>query len=83
MMTFDFGRYFTGVVSSGRAAVYTGIPIERLMEFRMRYKGFKVRYRGPRNTRLDINVRRRDTLNRQSNCLKDNATNFSVYRTGL
>lgn len=83
MMTFDFGRYFTGTESSGRTAEYTGIPIARLVEFRMRYKGFKVRYRGPRDTKLDIKIRQRGVLNRQSNCLKANATNFSVYTTGL
>jgi hypothetical protein len=83
MMTFDFGKYWTGEASHNREAVYSNIPMERLVEFRMRYKGYKVRYRGPRDTKLDIVVRQRGVLNRQSNCLKANATNFSVYTTGL
>lgn len=80
MLTFDFGKYFT---ADSTNAEYTAIPIDRLIEFRTRYKGFRVRYRGPRDTKLDIQVRHRGVLNRQSNCLKANATNFSVYRTGL
>lgn len=80
MFTFDFDRYYT---ETTRDAKFTGIPIERLGEFRMRFKGLKVRYRGPRNTKLDIKINQRGVLNRQSNCLKANATNFSVYTTGL
>lgn len=79
-MSVNFDKYYTGTT---RQAEFTAIPIERLKEFRSHFKGYKMRYRGPRDTELDIKVRHRGELNRQSNCLKANATNFSVYTTGL
>jgi hypothetical protein len=79
MFTFDFDKYYT---ETTREARFTAIPIHRLTEFRMRFKGLKVRYRGPRDTKLDFG-NKRGVLNRQSNCLKANATNFSVYITGM
>lgn len=80
MFTFDFDRYYT---ETTREAKFSNIPIERLVEFRMKFKGYKMRYRGPRDTKLDIQINKRGVLNRQSNCLKANAHTFSVYTTGL
>lgn len=70
------------VVGKSRQAVWEGIPIQLLYVFRAKYRGYKVRYRGPRfNRPLLQEHRERDQ--RRSNCLKDRATYFSVYTTGL
>lgn len=65
-----------------RQAVWEGIPIQLLGLFRSKYRGYKVRYRGPRFNR-PLMQENRGELNRRSNCLKDRATYFSVYTTGL
>lgn len=70
------------VTGRRREAVWQGIPIQLLDLFRARYKGYKVRYRGPRFNR-PLLQEHRGQLNRRSNCLKDRATYFSVYTTGL
>jgi len=55
-------------------------PIEALELFRklnaLNGKYYKIRYRGPRNTALDIG---RSRTNRSSTCLKANAVYFAVY----
>lgn len=63
-------------------AMYHRVPIQFLDEFRstMRKYGltFKIRYRGPR-----FNVpsaKHRGSLSKQSTCLKQDATHFSVYK---
>lgn len=65
----------------GVSAIYYRIPIQYLDEFRKvnahvgRY--FKVRYRGPR-----FNVpsaRFRGGISKQTTCLREDATHFSVY----
>jgi hypothetical protein len=61
----------------GCTAVYSNIPIRFLDEFRKVFPSeYKIRYRGPRNTSMDMN---RSLLNRQSSCLKLNAVSFSAY----
>jgi len=67
---------------SGRgAALFTRIPISELECFKkwIGVRGVvKIRYRGPR-----FNVpsaRSRSGLSKQSTCLKQDATHFSVYR---
>jgi hypothetical protein len=78
MITVDsFERY----KKPNRRAIYTRIPINQLDEFRkvMRQYGlcFKMRYRGPR-----FNVpsaSRRFGVSKQTTCLLEDATHFSVY----
>jgi hypothetical protein len=78
MITVDsFERY----KKPNRRAIYTRIPIGQLDEFRkvMRQYGlcFKTRYRGPR-----FNVpsaSRRFGTSKQTTCLLEDATHFSVY----
>lgn len=64
-----------------RAALYTRIPISQLDVFRkvMRQYGlcFKMRYRGPRFT--VPSAVRRFGVSKQTTCLKEDATSFSVY----
>ena len=59
---------------------YKGIPMKYLELTRkiLKANGYncKIRYRGPRNKGIDARVR----FNRQSSCLKQNATSFTVYR---
>jgi hypothetical protein len=50
--------------------------------FRTKYHGYRVRYRGPRFNLLPP-VPQRERDQRRSNCLKDRASYFSVYTTGL
>ena len=61
---------------------YKGIPMEYLDITRkiLKSKGYtcKIRYRGPRNKGNDT----RHWFLRKSNCLKSNATTFTVY-TGV
>ena len=61
------------------ASFFKGIPIEYLDITRkiLKSKGYtcKIRYRGPRNKGIDT----RSKFNRQSSCLKRNATTFTVY----
>ena len=61
---------------------YKGIPIEFLELTRkiLKSHGYicKIRYRGPRNKSIDT----RHWFLRKSNCLKSNATTFTVY-TGV
>ena len=63
---------------SGVCALYHRIPIEYLAQFRSAYPGaYRIRYRGPRfNT---PSARYRGWLSKQSTCLKEDATHFSVY----
>lgn len=65
--------------NSGETSFYRGIPIEYLDVTRkiLKSKGYtcKIRYRGPRNKGIDA----RSKFNRQSSCLKRNATTFTVY----
>ena len=78
MVTVDsFERY----KKPKRRAIYTRIPINQLNEFRkvMLQYGlrFKMRYRGPR-----FNVpssSRRFGVSKQTTCLLEDATHFSVY----
>ena len=73
-MSHDVFRFFSRARCS---AVFTNIPIGLLQEFRSVYPGkYRIRYRGPRNTPLDI---KRGYLTRQASCLKAVATHFSVY----
>jgi len=55
-------------------------PIEALEQFRKleaaNGKYYRIRYRGPRNTALDIG---RSSMSRASTCLKANAVYFAVY----
>jgi len=61
----------------GCRSVYSNVPIALLDDFRSRFPGqYRIRYRGPRNTRSDWN---RGYLSRQSTCLKQNAVTFSAY----
>ena len=62
----------------GVRAFFHRIPIEYLNQFRSAYPGvYKIRYRGPRfNT---PSARYRGWLSKQSTCLKEDATHFSVY----
>lgn len=64
--------------NSGNRAIFHRIPIQLLDEFRSIYPGkFRVRYRGPRfNT---PSAKYRGWLSKQSTCLKEDATHFSVY----
>ena len=65
--------------NSGETSYYRSIPIEFLDITRkiLKSKGlnYKIRYRGPRNKSIDT----RSRFNRQSSCLKGNATTFTVY----
>lgn len=64
-----------------RAAIYTKIPISELDTFRKvmaQYNlYFKMRYRGPRFT--VPSAARRYGVSKQTTCLKEDATHFSVY----
>ena len=66
--------------SFGETSFYKGIPMQYLELTRkiLKANGYtcKIRYRGPRNKGIDARVR----FNRQSSCLKQNATSFTVYR---
>lgn len=67
---------------SGVAAIYHRMPIFMLENFRSEMakqgKFYKIRYRGPRfNT---PSARYRGWNSKQSTCLKEDATHFSVYR---
>jgi hypothetical protein len=70
---------FDNFRKSGVCALYHRIPIQYLDQFRSAYPGiFRIRYRGPRfNT---PSARYRGSLSKQSTCLKQDATHFSVYR---
>ena len=65
----------------GKTALYHRIPIQFLDLFRSEMssqnKFFKVRYRGPRAS--TPSARYRSAANRQSTCLKEDATHFSAY----
>ena len=67
---------------TGRS-VLANVPISNLDEVKslLRYvtpnTKYRIRYRGPRNTMLDIG---RGSNNRASTCLKVNAVKFSVYK---
>ena len=72
-----FERYKTG----GLTSIYYRIPIQFLESFRSEMakqgKYFKIRYRGPRfNT---PSARFRGSMSKQSTCIKQDATHFSVY----
>ena len=71
---------FTQYRKSGTCAIYTKVPIQYLDAFRYfnakMGNFYRIRYRGPRNTPLDI---KRGYLTRQASCLKAVATHFSVY----
>ena len=72
-----FEQYKTG----GLTSIYYRIPIQFLDSFRSEMakqgKYFKIRYRGPRfNT---PSARFRGSMSKQSTCIKQDATHFSVY----
>lgn len=72
-----FEQYKTG----GLTSIYYRIPIQFLESFRSEMakqgKYFKIRYRGPRfNT---PSARFRGSMSKQSTCIKQDATHFSVY----
>jgi hypothetical protein len=72
---------YTQYIVPGRAAVYTRIPISELSLFRKVMKNvglyYKIRYRGPR---FNIpSARYRGCMSKQTTCLKEDATHFSVY----
>jgi len=76
---FFFDQYMS---RNNQRSIYYRIPIRFLDEFRqaMAYHGkyYKVRYRGPR-----FNVPSaayRGTISKQTTCLKQDATHFSVYQ---
>jgi len=64
-------------------SVLANVPIGHLNEVKTLLRQvtptikYRVRYRGPRNTMLDIG---RGSNNRASTCLKVNAVKFSVYK---
>ena len=72
---------FTKYKKQGHTALFTQVPIQYLDAFRYFSAKlgnfYRIRYRGPRNTPLDIG---RGYQTRQSSCLKAVATSFSVYR---
>ena len=76
-----FNDSFSKYSKRGATAIFTRIPISELECFKkwIGAKGVvKIRYRGPR-----FNVpsaRSRSGLSKQSTCLKQDATHFSVYR---
>ena len=77
----QYKKVFEQYKKSGVSAIYHRVPIELLAEFRkvMAHQGkyYKIRYRGPRfNT---PSARYRGSLSKQSTCLKEDATHFSVY----
>ncbi len=68
-------------LSLGKLSLFAGIPIQYLQEFKEFLKQNNIKYRivfrGPRNASVgDF----RHKFARQSWCLKENATHFSVYR---
>ena len=73
---FNLNKYRSLTVET---SYYKGIPIEFLDITRkiLKANGYtcKIRYRGPRNKSIDT----RSRFNRQSSCLKGNATTFTVY----
>ena len=73
---------FTGYKILGHHALYTRIPIQYLDLFRAvnaaHGKFFRIRYRGPRFH--TPSARYRGWNSKQSTCLKEDATHFSVYR---
>lgn len=74
--------FYCSFASPGYNSIYKGIPISELDGFRRvmarQGKYFKIRYRGPRfNT---PSARYRGWNSKQSTCLKEDATHFSVYR---
>ena len=64
-----------------RTALYTRIPITELDAFRKVMQNydlyFKIRYRGPRENVPSSS--RRFGVSKQTTCLKEDATSFSVY----
>lgn len=77
----DFNEYLSQYKVVGSRAIYSRIPIIELALFRKvmarQGKFFKIRYRGPRfNT---PSARFRGWNSKQSTCLKEDATHFSVY----
>ena len=76
---FNLNKYRSLTVET---SYYKGIPIEFLDITRkiLKANGYtcKIRYRGPRNKGNDT----RHWFLRKSNCLKSNATTFTVY-TGV
>ena len=66
---------------SGVRAIYHRMPISLLDDFRKTMaaegKFFKIRYRGPRFH--TPSARFRGMNSKQSTCLKEDATHFSVY----
>lgn len=73
---------FESFRKSGVVAIYHRVPISMLENFRSEMakqgKFYKIRYRGPRfNT---PSARYRGWNSKQSTCLKEDATHFSVYR---
>lgn len=87
MKKIDFDKYLNNgyIKLNGRtyiypeASIYKMVPIQYLEEMRHHLKKldikYRMRWRGPRNDPNDI----RDKYQRQSVCLKDYATHFSVY----
>jgi hypothetical protein len=63
-----------------RTAIYTRIPICQLDVFRKTFRqyglSFKMRYRGPR---YNIPSAQRRAGSKQTTCLLEDATHFSVY----
>ena len=63
-------------------SLYKNIPIDKYSPDKIQVireivgRPLKIRFRGPRNTVKD---RGRSTHTRQSSCLKENATTFTVY----
>jgi hypothetical protein len=63
-------------------SLYKNIPMDKYLPEKIKVirsivgKPLKVRFRGPRNTVKDMG---RSTHTRQSSCLKENATTFTVY----
>ena len=82
-MIIQFGenKMFDVFNIGGKTALYHRVPIQFLEFFRSEMakenKFFKVRYRGPRAS--TPSARYRSAANRQSTCLKEDATHFSAY----
>ena len=69
---------FEYYINPGNRAIYHRIPIQYLGQFRTAYPGaYKIRYRGPRAS--TPSARYRSPASRQSTCIKEDATHFSVY----
>jgi hypothetical protein len=88
MKNVDFNKYLNdgSIKLKGRVytypetSIYKKVPIQFLEEMRFHLKNqkikYRIRWRGPRNSEI---MDTRNKYLKQSSCLKDFATHFSVY----